>query len=298
VSDVKSQVRRAVAGPTRKAWRAVRKVLPARFADPLEAGAKRGLRKAGLLGAPSAIAMSPIPPSTPTPPANVESFTDPAECPVCGTIAAGFKPFGLVRSQPERQCPSCGSLERHRGVWLYFQERTNLFTEPVHMLHIAPEMFLARRLGARDNIDYLTADLDPDRAMVTMDITDIQYPDDTFDVVFASHVLEHIPDDELAMRELRRVLRPGGWAILQVPIYGPKTREDPSVVDPAERERLFGQDDHVRMYGNDGEYERRLTRSGFDVKVDRFVADMAPAKARRYRLSQIEDIYFCTKAGQ
>jgi SAM-dependent methyltransferase len=94
------------------------------------------------------------------------------------------------------------------------------------------------------------------RAMVRMDITDIQYPKDTFDVIYCSHVLEHVVDDRKAMREFHRVLRPDGWALLLVPITVEKTFEDPSVTDPEERLSVFGQEDHVRCYGPD--YVERL----------------------------------------
>ncbi len=131
--------------------------------------------------------------------------------------------------------------------------------------------------------------------MEHFDITDIPYPDETFDVIYASHVLEHVPDDRRAMREIRRVLRTGGWAVLLVPMFGATTKEDPTVIDPAERERLFGQDDHVRLYGHDGEYERRLTEAGFDVRAETFVADLGPERIRRYRLVSGEIIHLCTK---
>jgi SAM-dependent methyltransferase len=188
-------------------------------------------------------------------------------------------------------------LERHRQLWLFFEAKTNLFTDRVRMLHIAPEKCIATRLQARRNIDYLSADLAKVAAMVKMDITDIHFPAETFDVIYASHVLEHVPDDRRAMRELHRVLRRGGWAVLQVPVWNPNTVEDPTVTDPAERERLFGQSDHVRMYGHDGEYERRLADAGFEVTVDHFVNELGPATARRFRLSKWEDIYFCAKPG-
>ena len=218
-----------------------------------------------------------------------------AECPICGKTARSFLAYGVRNVVPERKCPKCGSLERHRAVWLFFQRRTNLFADPVRMLHVSPEPFLSSRLATFENIDYLSADLDSSNAMVTLDITDIGLPDGSFDVIFASHVLEHIPDDRSAMRELHRVLRPGGWAVLQVPIWGPTTREDTSLVDPQERKRRFGHVDHVRMYGHDGEFARRLHDAGFDVCVERFVAELGAELAERYRLLEDEDIYYCTK---
>lgn len=219
---------------------------------------------------------------------------DEAECPICGTVVSQFEPAGNKKVVPDRRCPTCSSLERHRAIWLFFRERTNLFTEDVKMLHVAAELALQPQIKALDNVDYLTADLDPRRGMVEMDLTDIQMPDDTFDIVYASHVLEHIPDDRKAMREIRRVLRPGGWAMLVVPMWGETTREDPTVTDPKERERLFGQDDHVRMYGWDGVFEERLREAGFDVEVPTLVKDMDPALSRRYRIHAREPFHYCT----
>jgi SAM-dependent methyltransferase len=218
---------------------------------------------------------------------------DAAECPICGTVAATFEPHG-AKDEPDRRCPTCDSVERHRLMWLYFKERTNLFRARVRMLHLAPEPVLQERLRSRRNIDNLSADLVSSAAMVKMDITAIDLPDDQFDVIYASHVLEHIPEDRTAMRELHRVLRPGGWAVLQVPIWGPRTREEP-IADPAERAKAYGLPDHVRMYGHDGVYEQRLREAGFDVTVDPFVRELDPVLSRRYRLMLHEDVYFCTK---
>jgi SAM-dependent methyltransferase len=218
-----------------------------------------------------------------------------AECPICGTVTKEFLAAGVKRVVPDRRCPKCTSLERHRSVWLFFQQRTNLFTEPVRMLHIAPEPATGPRVAALPNVQYLSADLDSDRAMVNFDLTDIPYPDGSFDAIFASHVLEHIPDDRRAMSEMCRVLAPGGWAVLLVPMFGPNTREDFTIVDPTERDRLFGQHDHVRMYGHDGEYERRLEEAGFEVTADYFVRGLDPAVARRYRLTEDELIHYCVK---
>jgi ubiquinone/menaquinone biosynthesis C-methylase UbiE len=128
--------------------------------------------------------------------------------------------------------------------------------------------------------------------MVKMDITDIQYPDNSFDVVYCSHVLEHVPDDRKAMRELARVLKPTGWAILAVPIFNEKTFEDPTITSPEERERVFRQSDHVRIYGRD--FVDRLRESGFDVTVDRFASGFSDEMVRKHGLSR-EDIYLCRK---
>jgi SAM-dependent methyltransferase len=203
-----------------------------------------------------------------------------------------FTPFGLV-NRPEAKCPICGSLERHRLMWLYMTQKTSLFDgNPKKMLHVAPEPQLSLLIQQADYIDYLSADLSAPNAMVKMDITDIQYPDNTFDVVYCSHVLEHVQDDRKAMGEFYRVLKPGGWAILQVPIYD-TTFEDPTVISPKERERLFGQHDHVRQYGPD--YKDRLMEAGFSVTVDGFVRELDNRTARRFGLIRDEDVYFCRK---
>ncbi len=163
------------------------------------------------------------------------------------------------------------------------------------MLHIAPELQLSRLFRAQPSLDYLSADLKSPRAMVKMDITDIPYPDHTFDVIYCSHVLEHVPDDRKAMRELHRVLKPGGWAILQVPITAKATVEDPAVTDPQERLRLYGQIDHVRRYGPD--YKDRLVEAGFGVILEQFVQELNERQVRRFGLNKCSPIHLCTKAA-
>ena len=162
------------------------------------------------------------------------------------------------------------------------------------MLHVAPEPQLSFLFRRATYLEYLSADLDDPGAMVKMDITDIKYPDNFFDVIYCSHVLEHVPDDRKAMAEFYRILKPGGWAILQVPITADRTFEDPTVTSPADRERLFGQVDHVRRYGPD--YGERLLAAGFSVKVDQFVLEFGDSKIQKYGLTKNEDVYFCAKS--
>jgi len=131
--------------------------------------------------------------------------------------------------------------------------------------------------------------------MKKMDLTSLNLEDNAFDCLFCYHVLEHIPDDRKAIRELYRVLKNGGWAIVKVPIQAglQKTLEDPRIIDPAERLRAFGQADHVRCYGLD--YRERLEEAGFIVTIDGFAKTFSEEEVQKYRITRTEDIYFCTK---
>ncbi|HEX5438955.1 MAG TPA: class I SAM-dependent methyltransferase [Gemmatimonadaceae bacterium] len=164
------------------------------------------------------------------------------------------------------------------------------------MLHIAPEACLEPRLKKLLGTNYLTADLSNPRAMVQMDITDIRYPDQSFDIIFCNHVLEHVPDDRKAMREMHRVLSDTGCAILLVPITVDETFEDPSVTDPAERLRLFGQHDHVRRYGPD--YVDRLRSAGFTVHVVTAMDLVSEEKAVRLGFTDAAgELFLCTRSS-
>jgi SAM-dependent methyltransferase len=192
------------------------------------------------------------------------------------------------------RCVHCGAKERHRFVWLYFTRMTDLFDgRPKDVLHVAPERCFEPRLRRQLGTGYVTADLFDPRAMVKMDVTDIHYPDESFDVIYCSHVLEHVQDDLRAMREFYRVLKRGGWAVVLVPISAAHTFEDPSVVDPAERRRQFGQEDHVRRYGPD--FPERLRRAGFEVTAIHVTDLLAKDEIERMELAACDDVYRCTR---
>jgi len=215
-------------------------------------------------------------------------------CPVCGHSFRKFMAAGdPVRI--EARCPACDALERHRLLWRYLQEKTRFFQSGgAKMLHVAPEPCLESRWRGMIGAGYMTADLMA-RADVKMDITDIQFPENEFDIIYCSHVLEHVPDDRKAMWEFFRVLKPGGWALLLVPITESVTFEDPSITDPEERRRVFGQFDHVRSYGPD--YADRLREAGFDVTVTSARDFLGPEEIERLRLDTTAagEIHHCTK---
>lgn len=214
-------------------------------------------------------------------------------CPICGWASPRFAPAGVVRRN-DAQCLHCGSLERHRLSWLFVKARTDLLDgRPKTMLHFAAEPCLAERFRARLGDKYLTADLS-DGSMARIDITAIPFAGGSFDVIYCSHVLEHVEDDRRAMQELFRVLREHGWAMILVPITADRTSEDSSVRDPQGRFEAFGQEDHVRRYGPD--FADRLREAGFTVEVTR-VADVVGAEdAVAMGLTPASGaIYYCTK---
>lgn len=216
------------------------------------------------------------------------------ECPVCNGKFRKFLPYGN-KGDNNRLCPECLSLERHRLLWLYFHNKTNFFSAKLKVLHIAPEQSFIKRFKKLSNIEYITADLESPLADVKMNIKDIPFGENTFDVLICNHVLEHIDDEPKALSEVLRVLKPNGWAILQVPINNSfeTTYEDPAIISPKEREKHFGQYDHVRFHGKD--YPLRLKKAGFNVVIDEFVKQFSTKDIERYRLSPEEIIYFCIK---
>ena len=219
------------------------------------------------------------------------------ECNVCNKTYKKFLPYGRMVSRENALCPNCLSLERHRLMQFYLKEKTNFYTADLKVLHVAPEHCFIKRFSALINIKYVTADIESPLAMVKMDIHQIPFEANSYDVAFCNHVMEHVADDIKAMSELYRILKPGGWAIIQSPLWPnlATTFEDNSITDPIEREKVFGQNDHVRNYGTD--YGRRLEKAGFTVTEDKFVMEMPKEKVKRFCLPAEEIVYFCQKKG-
>ena len=187
------------------------------------------------------------------------------EDPISGKKYRKILPYGRLQSRANALAPHSLSLERHRLIWLYLKNRTDFFTAQKRVLHIAPEYCFIKRFGAMSNIDYYSADLESPLARVKMDIQAIPFEENKFDVIFCNHILEHVDDDLLAMRELYRVMKPGGWGIIQSPVNLDRavTYEDKTITAPEDRLKHFGQKDHVREYGRD--YADRMRSVGFKV---------------------------------
>jgi len=192
-------------------------------------------------------------------------------------------------------CPGCGCFERHRLQWLYFKNRTNLFEDKLRVLHVAPEHGLQKVLGSQRNLEYVGADLNSPLATVRMDLTQMPYGDNSFDVILCNHVLEHIGDDRKAMAELCRVLSPEGWAMVLVPLDKNRsdTLEDSEIRSRRERERYYLQSDHVRLYGRD--FFDRLRKAGLAVTVDTYAASLDGETIRVFGINQQEELYICRK---
>ncbi len=214
-------------------------------------------------------------------------------CPICNTYYRKFLPFS---KESNIACPKDDSLDRHREIWLYFKYKTDIFSNNLKVLHFAPEYCLQNRFKKMTNLNYVSADLDSSEAMVQMDITNILFQDNTFDVILCNQVLEHIVDDRKAMKELFRVLKPEGWCLINIPIdlKREKTYENKNVTSPRIREQLFGQEDHVRIYGRD--FIERLEKTGFDVKrVDSFLKSLSREKIEKLGLNILVKLFFCIK---
>lgn|SRR5690606_16489073 len=218
-------------------------------------------------------------------------FTDPID----GKSYRSFLPYGYGKQRPNVLAPGTLSLERHRLLWLYLKNETDFFTAPKKVLHFAPEQAFYKIFRNLKNLDYTTTDLNSPLADVKADICNLPFEDNSYDVILCNHVLEHIPDDTKAMQELYRVLKPGGMAILQIPqdLHRETTFEDNSITDPKERAAIFGQYDHVRVYGRD--YFDKLRSIGFTVKEEDYTRKLGDELVSKYALAKGEIIPVCIK---
>ncbi len=212
------------------------------------------------------------------------------EDPIDGRRFESFLPYGYESPRENVLSPSTLSLERHRLLWLYLKKETDFFSAPLKILHFAPEQAFYKRFRKLKNIDYTTTDLNSPLADVKADICDLPFQNETFDVILCNHVLEHIPDDTKAMSEMYRVLKKGGWGIFQIPqdLKRDKTFEDDTITNKKERTKIFGQYDHVRIYGRD--YFDKLRNIGFTVEEVDYTASLQAAEIEKYRLAKGEII--------
>lgn len=218
-------------------------------------------------------------------------YTDPID----GKSFRKFLPYGYENPRENVLSPSTLSLERHRLLWLYLKNKTNFFTSPHKVLHFAPEQAFYNRFKALANLEYVTTDLNSPLADVKADICDLPFPDNSFDVILCNHVLEHIPDDLGAMKDLYRILKPGGWGIFQIPqdLKRTVTFEDDTITDRKERAKIFGQYDHVRIYGRD--YFDKLRKVGFTVMEEDYTKELTLEQLDENRLAKGEIIPFVSK---
>ncbi len=221
------------------------------------------------------------------------TFTDPID----GKSFKMFLPYGYGNQRNNVLSPSSLSLERHRLLWLYLINETDFFTSIVKkkVLHFAPEQAFYKLFRKQKNIDYTTTDLFSPLADVKADICNLPFEDNSYDIIFCNHVLEHIPDDTKAMQELYRVLKPGGMGIFQIPqdLSRDVTFFDDSITNQKERAAIFGQYDHVRIYGRD--YFDKLRSIGFNVVEEDYTNKIKPELVKRYCLAKGEIIPICYK---
>jgi SAM-dependent methyltransferase len=242
----------------------------------------------------------------------LQYFGNAVTCPFCEKTFSRFKPTGaldrpfwrssegleLLKSREinvaNATCPKCRSGERQRLLYFYLMDKIDFFNQKgIKLLDVAPDDFLLGKVFSKVDIDYISIDIAPARnPSQIMDIINLEFENNTFDALICLHVLEHIPEDMKAMEELYRVLKPGGWSILQVPIWAFETVEVAGSTKDQYLD-LYGHSDHVRRYGFD--YKERLEKAGFVVNVDQFSRKLGPEFRQRYGLFETEDIFYCTK---
>ncbi len=228
---------------------------------------------------------------------------DRVTCPICGGHYRRLLPR---HGRPDQQCPGCSSLVRHRALWLYLERVLDIGRRPMRILHVAPEPGISRRILA-SGADYVAGDIDPMPGFRRIDVTDIAFPDGSFDLVICSHVLEHVPDDRRAIREIDRVLRADGTALIVVPVKdgptieflasdgdpGHAPRSDPAAegADGPAAHRRVGDHGHVRQVGTD--YVDRLRDANLEVEVVDYATTLSSAERDRFAIEPGEPIFVC-----
>ncbi len=222
---------------------------------------------------------------------------DKVSCPVCERSFRKFLSYGSKVAHRENVlCPYDLTLERHRLMWYYLKNESDFFTASnLNLLHIAPEQCFHKKFKKQKNLNYLTGDLESPIADLHFDVHDIPLKDNSYDVIFCNHVLEHVKDDQKCMQELFRVMKKGGWGVFQVPIdYSrEETYEDPTIKSKKERELHYWQKDHLRLYGLD--YPKKLETAGFRVSTYNYHDHIAIDKQDRLRLNKEELLYIIHK---
>lgn len=225
---------------------------------------------------------------------------DSVYCACCGSSFSAFAPFGIPR-KPNRICLQCDSLERDRLLWMFLEMETDLFTQTCKLLHVAPERVFFNRFMSIGSIDYFPVDKCPRKypsGTKRLDLLRHSMPDHFFDVIICNHVFQYIIEDRQAIKSVYDMLKPGGWAILQVPMDWARevSYEDYTIRSPQERERVYGLSEHVRWYGRD--YASRLEEAGFRVKMHDFIDAFSPEERKKYGFWEGEKIFYCAKPGR
>ena len=229
-------------------------------------------------------------------------------CPICGKSFRKLFDGGIKSEFAEKNnitgfgfrknhtCPYCQSSHRDRLVFLFLKNETKIFSEQISLLHIAPEYPLMNVFRKFKNINYIAGDkfesgYEYSKYVVSLDITATNFSDNKFDFIICNHVLEHIPNETLAIKEIYRILKPNGIAILQVPISHnlSETLENTSITNPSEREKIYGQSDHCRLYAKD--YKNKLEKSGFKVEL----YNTSEKEILLYCLDNKEELYVAIK---
>ena len=218
-------------------------------------------------------------------------FTDPID----GSSYRKFLPYGYQKIRENALCPGTLSLERHRLLWLYLERETNFINNTIKVLHVAPEQVFYQKFKTFTHWEYTTTDLYSPLAEIKADLCELPFQDNYYDLILCNHVLEHIPEDQKAMQEMYRVLKPGGTLIAQVPLEENRTQtfEDNSITDKATRTEIFGQYDHVRIYGTD--YYTRLESVGFDSHAIDFLKKLTSQEKQKFALPYSEKIPIAIK---